>query len=61
MEIVLFIAMMIVPFVSIAALVISVFTIKRVDALKRLTLKFVDRQPEPKRRSLLDEYAVDEV
>lgn len=61
MEIVLFLAMMIVPFVSIAALIISVLTVKRVDALKRLTLKIVDRKPEQQRRSLLDEYAVDEV
>lgn len=61
MEVVVFIAMMIVPFIAIAALVIALLTVKRVDALKRLTLKMVDRKPEGQRRSLLDEYAVDEV
>lgn len=61
MEVVVFIAMMIVPFIAIAALVLSLLTVKRVDALKRLTLKIVDRKPEGQRRTLLDEYAVDEV
>lgn len=61
MEVVVFLAMMIVPFVSIAALVLSILTAKRVDALKRLTLRIVDRKPEQQRRSLMDEYAVDEV
>lgn len=61
MEVVVFLAMMIVPFISIAALVLTLINIKRVDSLKRLTLKFIGRKPESEKRAFLDEYAIDEV
>lgn len=61
MEIAIFLAMMIVPFISIAALVMALMNVKRVDALKRLTLRIVDRERPEVKRGLIDEYTIDEV
>lgn len=61
MEVVVFLAMMIVPFLSVAALVLSIVSMKRIEALKRLTLRIVDRKPAQQRKSLIEEYEVDEV
>lgn len=64
MEIVVFLAMMIVPFISIAALIVALLVKKRTDSLKTLVVKFVRDNPRvsvESRKSALDEYMIDDL
>lgn len=61
MEVVIFIAMMIVPVISIVALVLSVLTGRRVKALKALTVQFVKSSGKDDAKKALDIFAVSEL
>lgn len=61
MEIVIFIAMMVVPFVSIAALVIAVLNNGKVKALKSLVLTLAKSTEVPGTSSALREYQVRDI
>lgn len=58
MEIAIFLAMMIVPFISIAALILAISSMKRMNALKELTLTILDRKPSMESRELKDEFTL---
>lgn len=61
MEVVIFIAMMIVPFVSIAALVIAVLNNGKVKALKFLVLTLAKSQDSPQTSGALREFQVRDI
>lgn len=58
MEIAIFLAMMIVPFISIAALILAISSMKRMNALKDLTLTILDRKPSRESRDMKDEFSL---
>ena len=63
MEIVVFLAMMLVPFVSIAALIIALLAKKQVSNLKALTIRMIGRKSErtSEQQQALDEFLVSEM
>lgn len=61
MEIAIFVAMMIVPVISIVALVLAVMTSRRVKALKDLTVKIVQISGKDEGKKALDVFAVSEL
>lgn len=59
MEIVLYICLLIVPFISIAALVMSIQAIRRLEALRKLVIEIAHtKKNEPEVSQAITDYAI---